>query len=228
MEDKIYKPYYKSHIKDVDEKGIVKVAVNCFGNVDDDEDISMEGSYKKTIQEFFNRVKWFYNHNRSQLLGVPLEAKEVYPYLEVVAKFNMKKELSRDVYEDYKLYAEHNRTLEHSVGVSAIKYERDNETGIRKVFEWKWWEFSTLSSWGANENTPLLDIKSLTNNQDIIEGIKLLSDAIKGKYSDNKLKKIENHLNNIKSLITGEPEKPLPVNYEPIFELINKSKLFNP
>ena len=36
---------------------------------------------------------------------------------EYKGELNMKKEVSRDTYEDYKLYAEHGRTLEHSVGV---------------------------------------------------------------------------------------------------------------
>jgi HK97 family phage prohead protease len=213
--DKIRKSLTKSTIKDVDEKGRVVVAANAFGNVDSDKDISEQGSYDKTIKEFFHRVKWFYNHNQTQLLGVPIEAKESYPFLEVTGQLNMKKQLSKDVYEDYKLYAEHGRTLEHSVMVAAVKFDYNNETGIRRVFEWKWWEYSTLSSWGANENTPLLDIKNIKTVDDIIVELDFLDKALKANYTDERLEQIENTMKNLRSLV-GEPGKPLEKSDEPI------------
>lgn len=217
---------YKSEIKDVDDKGRVVVAVNAFGNVDSDNDMSMPGSYTKTINESFARLKWFYNHDRTLLLGVPLEAKEVLPYLQVTGQLNMKKQLSRDVYEDYKLYAEHGRTLEHSVGVTPIKHETDENTGIRRVYEWKWWEFSTLSSWGANENTPLLDIKELKTKQDIVDHIGLLEKALKMNYTDSRLEKIENVLKSLQSLVNEPPDgtrKPEPID---IVNLLSNYNLF--
>jgi HK97 family phage prohead protease len=189
---------YKSEIKDLDDKtGIITVAANAFGNVDSDDDISMEGSYTKTIKENFNRLRWFYNHDKTILLGVPLEAKEMYPHLQVRGQINLKKEIGRDVYEDYKLYAEHGKTLEHSVGVNPVKRDTVDK---RKVLEWKWWEYSTLSSWGANENTPMLDIKSLSDAREAIEWLE--TKLRKGNYTDERFSKIEQQLTNLKTLCT--------------------------
>lgn len=95
---------YTTVIKDIDEKGRVLVAANALGNVDADKDISMEGSFQKTLKDNFSRLKWFLNHDRDILLGVPVEGKEKYPYLEMLGQLNMKKQISRDTYEDYKLH----------------------------------------------------------------------------------------------------------------------------
>ena len=46
---------FKTKSTDVDEKGIVKVAVNGIGIKDSDGDISSPGSFSKTLQENFNR-----------------------------------------------------------------------------------------------------------------------------------------------------------------------------
>lgn len=190
-----------STVEDVDEKGRVVVAANAFDNVDADEDISVPGSYKKTLTEHFNRARWFYNHDKTILLGVPIEGIEVYPHLKMTGQLNMKKQISRDVYEDYKLYAEYGRTLEHSVGVNPIRRDQKDQ---RKVLEWKLWEYSTLSSWGANENTPLLGIKSYQSIEDAIGWLELSTK--KGNYTDERHKAIEQQIKNLRSLAC-EPEQ---------------------
>lgn len=187
---------FETQIKDVDEKGRVLVAANAVGNVDSDKDRSMDGSFNKTLKENFNRVKWFLNHNTSLLLGVPIEGKQISAYLEILGQLNMKKELSRDVYEDYKLYAEYGRTLEHSIGVEAKKEKQVGD--VREVYEWKLWEYSTLTSWGANEMTPMLGIKSAKDHADEIEWLELR--LKKGNFTDDKFKEIELHLLKLRSL----------------------------
>ena len=213
-------------IEDVVDKGIVTVYANAFGNVDSDKDRSHYGSFTKTIQDSFHRVKWFQNHGfyggDNFLLGVPLEAIQDQRGLKVTGQLNMKKQISRDILEDYKLYAENGRTLEHSLAVDAVKYEEDKETGIRDVYEWKWWEYSTLTTWGANEDTPMVSFKSMKIN----EAIDLLEKMLNGNYSEERMKQIEIQFNKLKSLIS---EKPLdstsqgePVD---IISIIKKSKL---
>lgn len=232
----------KNTIKDIDErKGIVTVYANAFNNLDSDRDISLPGSFKKTIKEGFNRVKWFLNHNRSQLLGVPIEAKEDNDGLLVTGQLNMKKEIGRDTLEDYILYAQNDKTLEHSIGVEAIKSEilendavpsefrKDGITSVRRVSEWKWWEYSTLTSWGANEQTPLVNIKTLEQIDDTVQ---FLEKMLKGNYTDERLKKIEETYNILKALIK-EPQESTPdepgnsTQVEPLLEIFNKYKLFN-
>ena len=128
MEQKVIKVCKNSFIDDLDEKGIVTVAANAFGNEDADGDISAPKSYTKTIKEHFNRVRWFLNHDNKILLGVPIEAQETQNYLKVRGQLNLQKEVSRDVYEDYKLYAQYGKSLEHSVMVQAIKRD-EKESG---------------------------------------------------------------------------------------------------
>lgn len=185
-------------VKDLDSKGRILVAANALGNVDADKDISMEGSFNKTLKDNFARLKWFLNHDKTQLVGVPIEGKEKYPYLEMLGQVNLNKQLGRDVYEDYKLYAEYGKSLEHSVGVEAIK--KAEKDGVRRVHEWKLWEYSTLTSWGANDQTPMLGIKSLEDLGGAIDWLELK--MRKGNFSDEKFVQIEKHLSLLRSLCT--------------------------
>ena len=201
----------KSNVVDYDETGIITVAANAFGNIDADRDISMPGSFNKSIKENFPRLKWFLNHNREQLLGVPLEAKETDTYLQVRGQLNMKKQIGRDTYEDYKLYAENGLSLEHSIGVDAIKFIEDRENNVRKVTEWKWWEYSTLTSWGANDRTPMIEMKSL----DLLPDLAFLELKMKkGNYTDETFIEIEKSIYRIKSLLMQEEtlHQPVPIN----------------
>jgi HK97 family phage prohead protease len=200
---------FGTQIKDVDQKGQILVAANAIGNVDSDNDRSMNGSFNKTIRENFKRVKWFLNHDTTKLLGVPIKAEERSAYLQILGQLNMNKQMSRDIYEDYKLYAEYGRTLEHSIGVEAKKSKMvDN---IREVYEWMLWEYSTLTSFGANSDTPLLDMKSASDLYDEIvwEETRLK----KGKYSDEKFKEIDLYLSKLRSL-----------NAEPVYTTTYKNK----
>lgn len=188
---------FQTRIEDVDDKGRVLVAANAIGNVDSDEDRSMPGSFGKTLKENFNRLKWFLNHDTGLLLGVPVEGKEDGTYLKMLGQLNMKKQLSIDTYEDYKLYAEYGRSLEHSIGVQAVKKEvRDN---VREVYEWKLWEYSTLTAWGANWDTPMLGIKSDKEVTEMIDWFTLR--LKKGNYTDEKFSQIEHQLLQLKSLL---------------------------
>lgn len=193
--------HLQTKVDDVDEKGRVVVAANAFGNIDSDDDISEPGSFQKTIKENFNRLRWLLNHDKGLLLGVPVEAAEVYPHLKVTGQLNLTKQVARDTYEDYKLYAEYGRSLEHSIGVDAIKKEYKNN--IRHVYEWKWWEYSTLTCWGANENTPMLAVKSKSDIPDLIDWFELK--MRKGNFTDHKFLQIEQNIQKLRSLIS-EPE----------------------
>lgn len=185
---------------DVDEQGRVVIAVNAIGNEDADGDISMPGSFNKTLKEDFNRLKWFLNHDPTILLGIPISGEEKDDLVQMTSQFNMKKQIARDTFEDYKLYAEHGRTLEHSIGVNAIARNKNNP---KEVLQWKMWEYSTLTNWGANERTPLLDIKGM-NTASAEERIRFLEEAVKMKYSDTKLKAIMQSIDIIRKALLGD------------------------
>lgn len=185
-------------VKDLDEKkGIVTIYINSFDNEDSDSDISVKGSFKRTFKNNIDRIKHFLNHDIYKLVGVPLELYEDDWGPIAVSQLNMNKELGRDVFEDYRLYAENDKSLEHSIRVNAIKRDSEDE---RKVLEWKLWEYSTLYGWGANSETPLIDIKGIEDLEMMIR---------EGNYSDQKGKLIEQLYEQLKKLLDSSDDDPL-------------------
>ena len=180
----------EKEIKGIDEaQGIVEMYVNAFGNEDTDGDISAKGSFKKTIKDNFKRIKHFLNHYSDQLLGLPLKFIEDDFGLLVTSQMNLAKQFVKDVFADYILFSNNNRTLEHSVRVMDVKRDTNNN---KIVLEWKLWEYSTLYSWGANEKTPLVNIKSMADLELMIKD---------GNYSDEKSIQIENLYDKLTNLL---------------------------
>jgi len=185
-------------VKELDaNKGIVTVYINAFNNEDSDGDISEPGSFKRTFRNG-SRIKHLLNHDIYKLIGVPIKLWEDEIGAIARSQLNMNKQLGRDVFEDYKLYAEHGRTLEHSVRVYPVKRSSEDN---RRVIEWKLWEYSTLYGWGANPETPLIDIKSMDeiNITELMDDLELM--ISKGNYSDERGKQIETKYSELKSLL---------------------------
>lgn len=190
----------KTKSTDVDDKGIVTVAVNGIGIKDTDGDISASGSFNKTLSENFNRCKWFLNHDKTKLLGCPIEGKEEGGNLVMTGAINLKKQIGLETYEDYKLYAENGKTLEHSVGVRAIKRDLANKAIVK---EWFLGEYSTLTHWGANEQTFLMDIKGMKGD-DLKDHISMMRSALNKRYSGEKLKSLEDNIALIEKALIGQ------------------------
>lgn len=179
---------HSSHeIKGLDEgKGVVIAYANTYGNEDSDGDISMPGSFKKTVQEQSSKMRVFKDHNRFKLLGVPLEIDADDPKgLLTRTKFNMDKQLSKDMFTDIKLIVENGQDADLSVGVIPTKRSDEDK---RKVLEWKLLEYSFLSSWGANDQATVQQIKTEKDYRTFIE---MLTKAYDLDYSDQRLQKIE-------------------------------------
>jgi hypothetical protein len=196
----IYKAY-SSIVEDLDNKGRVLVAANGIGNEDADGDISMPGSYKKTLKNDLPNMFWYLNHDSNLLLGVPLKGEEDKEHLKMLGQLNLEKQIGRDTYEDYKLFAEHGITLKHSVGVIARVRNKSNPA---QVMEWELHEYSTLTKRPANDNTPMLGIKErkeaeLKSIEERIEWMEL--QLKKGNYSDEKSRKIEMKLKDLLKII---------------------------
>lgn len=243
------KKYLQKEIKSIDQKqGIVKFYANAFGNVDSDGDVSLQGSFTKTLKDNLGRMRWLLNHDTDILLGVPFIDGGIEDNFGLLAtnKFNMEKKISQDTFEDYKIYADYGRSLEHSIRVQAVpkKYEvfegdaipkeyRDEAYNkgfdrIRVVKEWQMWEITTMLTWGSNPRTPMVDLKSLSEIDDTID---LLKTMLNGRYSEERLKKIDETLNILKSL-TDEPlsstrnEPENNTRIKPI-DIYKGSKLYN-
>ena len=159
-------------VKDVDVKqGIVTGYFSAFNIVDADGDIIRPGAFKRSIDEWFpkGRVKHLLNHDPKQPLG----------------KINVLKE------DDYGLYYE-SQIGKHSLGVDFLKMVdsdlvkehsigfnvRNQKKGkdANELLDITLYEGSSLTSWGANEYTPMLGVKSLDQR---VERVKKLERFVK-------------------------------------------------
>ena len=121
----------KSSIEDVDEKGIVKIRVSAFGNVDSYGDIMDSKAFNKTLGDFKasgkTRIKHLKNHDWSSFIGVPTEMNATSKGLEVVSAINLEKQIGFEAFSDYKHSAQYGQTLEHSIGYTVVKEEKSQE-----------------------------------------------------------------------------------------------------
>lgn len=185
-------------LKDFDEKqGIVKAYANVYNFRDSDGDISATGSFTKTVSENKKRIRVLKDHNSTISLGVPLEIDALDAYgLLTTTKFNMQKEVSRDMFTDIQLLKDNGLNAELSIGYGVVQRDPKNASIIT---EYKLWEYSFLSSWAANELSTVQDIKNIKSHYGIME---LLTKAYNLPYSDTRLVQIETIL---KSLENKEP-----------------------
>jgi HK97 family phage prohead protease len=209
MDNKEFKQH-SIELKDLDEtKGVVKAFANVYDFKDSDGDISARGSFDRSVSEQFARIRVLKDHNPRVTLGVPLDinTKDSYGLL-TTSKFNLEKEVSRDMFSDIKLMHENGLNAELSIGYNVMSRDANNKSIIT---EYKLMEYSFLSSWGANELSTVQDIKGAKSQKQFIEMIKQAYDL---KYSDARLLKIETLLKSIETA-----EKPLDVSL-----LINEFK----
>lgn len=204
-------------IKDIDEKGIVEAYANVYNNEDSDGDISVYGSFTKTVTEQAKRIRVLKDHNSTISLGVPLEldAKDSYG-LRTLTKFNLNKEVARDMYEDIKLYKAHGLNAELSIGYEVIKRDEKEK---KRINEYKLYEYSFLTSWAANELAIVSNVKSKT------DFIWLITKMYNLPYSDTRIKQIEHILKSLDK----EPELDSTLIEKPTNEELTKSleNIFN-
>lgn len=202
-------------IKDMDEaKGVIKAYANVYNVEDSDGDISDRASFTKTTKDNFKRIRVLKDHNPTISLGVPLEMNASDPYgLMTVTQFNMKKEVSKDMFTDIQLMKENGLNAELSIGYQVM---RRDEKDRRIIKEYKLFEYSFLTSWAANELSTVQDIKSIKSHYGIIE---LLTKMYNLDYSDERLLQVENILKSLSSAPSGQDTHEV----EPI-EVLNSIK----
>jgi HK97 family phage prohead protease len=210
-------------IKELDDaKGIVVAYASVYNNIDADGEVIMQGAFTKTVNENFKRIRVLKDHDPRIGLGVPLSLNTSDPYgLLTTTQFNLKKEVSRDMYEDIKLFLANGLNAELSIGFQTIKSteEQNEEMEVEKITEVKLWEYSFLSNWAANEKAIVQNVKSKD------KFMELLVEMYNLPYSDSRLIQVENIL---KSLDKNEPLENNTQILEPIDqvkELYNHLKL---
>lgn len=207
--DKLYSiKSIDADVKDLDVKqGIVTGYFASFGNIDSDNDMIVPGSFTKTLKE---------NGPQSQKQRI-LHLYQHDPY-RPVAKPHVLKEDSRGLYFESKIadttdgknlleLYERGIITEHSIGFKTIKETKRD--AYNEISEVKLWEGSSVT-WGANENTPVTGIKSLTK-ESAVSKLDLFIKAFRnGTFTDDTFVQIEIAIKQIQeyihSLLTKEPE----------------------
>jgi HK97 family phage prohead protease len=164
---------YKSfdlQVKDVDSKsGIVTGYFSAFGMMDSDGDIIMPGAFKRSIQDWGpegkGRIKHLLNHNPSQPLGKPLVVKEDTYGLYYESKIG-----THQLGKDFIKMVESGLISEHSIGFKTLREQKGSEAN--EIYDVMLFEGSSLTAWGANENTPLIGMKGMKNIEKIQDQIK--------------------------------------------------------
>lgn len=144
-------------VKDVDaKKGIVSGYFSAFNIVDSDGDIIRPGAFKRSIEEWFpkGRVKHLLNHDPRQPLGKITVLKEdsygLY-YESQIGTHNLGRDFIKMVESDL--------VKEHSIGFNVRNHKKGKDAN--ELLDITLYEGSSLTSWGANEYTPMLGVKSL-------------------------------------------------------------------
>ena len=189
-------------IKDIDKEGVVIAYANVYDFEDSDGDISAKGSFKRTVNNNFKRIRVLKDHNSTISLGIPMEIDADDPYgLKTTTKFNLKKEVARDMFTDLELMLENGMNPELSIGYEVMKRDENDKKIIK---EYKLYEYSFLTGWGANMLSIAEGVKDLKSTYGILE---LIEKSYNLDYSDTRLRQIEELL---KSLTQEETQETLP------------------
>jgi HK97 family phage prohead protease len=170
--------------KDIDRKSLVVTGYfSAFNNLDSDGDIMMPGAFKRSIQDWGpegkQRIKHLQNHNPNLPLGKlkVLQEDDYGLYYEsklVETTFGM----------DYIKMAEGGLITEHSIGFNILN-EQKSEAG-NLIKDVKLYEGSSLTAWGANENTPFLGFKGERGIDELKQEIRIFEKFIRNTdASDN-------------------------------------------
>ena len=191
-------------VKDVDiTKRVVTGFFTSTGTLDSDNDIFIEGAFKKTIAEMGpngkNRIWHLWQHDTDKPLNKPylLEERKAGVYFETKMINTPFAEMALALYAEQAI-------SEHSVGFLTMKDEQDTKSGNRIIKEVRMLEGSSVL-WGATENTPFAGFKAENAIKQMEALEKLLrSGAFK---QDEVYELIELKIAQIKQAL--EPVKPL-------------------
>ena len=192
-EDMIYKNL--SEFRDIDEaSGIIKGYANVYNVKDSDGDISLPGSFSKTVAERAKKIKIFKNHS-PQLVGVPLELDIADPYgLGLTAKMLMDTDAGRDTFHEVKFLHENGFESGMSIGGWVIKRNAENKA---EVVEYRLKEISVLTTEEPANQLSLVSavkaVKELTEPTQE-EFWSIIEKAYNVRFSDNILKSLEQFL----------------------------------
>ena len=187
--------HQKTIVKDVSSKGLVILQISQFNKYDADEDRMLKGAFTKTFKEGKQVHLVDHKVGTSTFVGLPV-AKDA-ENLIIDSQLNLEKTVAKELLSDYAFGLKHGRSLQHSQGFNAVKYDK-NERGGYDFAEVNMKEYSTVL-FGAESNTPVHAIKDAGK---AIEYIKLLEERCKfGFLTDENGLQIEQLIKQIKNIL---------------------------
>jgi len=201
----LYKQAPMGELLDADEKaGVVKGYASVFDNKDSDNDIIRKGSYRKTINENGQRVKYLYQHDMDKPLGKMSMLEEDDKGLVFEAKI-AKTSLGKDVIELIKAGV----ITENSVGILPIQKEMVN--GVRNITEVKLYEVSAVTL-AANDQALIMDVKGNYDPDKILKRYDNMAKLIrKGNITDELGFALEAEILKLKSLFSKVTTQPTEI-----------------
>lgn len=184
---------FQSEVKDLDDKmGYVKAYANAYNNEDSDGDISLPGSFSKTVSESFKKLRVYKNHDTTLMVGVPkeIDAQDQYGLL-TGTQFNMNTDLGKDMFNDVKLINENGQDADLSIGYRVIRRDEKNRKAIK---EYALREYSFLTSWGANPLATVVGLKDVNSVSKLIDHLTKMYNL---PFSDERLDKVEKILKSL-------------------------------
>lgn len=202
---------FQSEVKDLDAKsGFVKAYANAYNNEDSDGDISLPGSFIKTVSEGFKKLRVYKNHDTRLMVGVPKEIDANDPYgLMTGTQFNMDTPLGKDMFNDVKLITENGQDADLSIGYRVLQRDKKNSKAVK---EYSLKEYSFLTSWGANPLATVTALKSITDTDSLLVHLTKMYNL---PYSDSRLIQVESILKSLTAepiIITPKVEPTLSFN----------------
>ena len=113
------------------------------------------------------RIKHLLNHDPSKPLGKILSLKEDSYGLMYTSKVG-----THSLGVDFIKMVESDLVKEHSIGFKTVRESKNTKENYNELLELKLYEGSSLTAWGANENTPLLGLKNINKIETLQERIK--------------------------------------------------------
>lgn len=187
-------------LHDIDEaKGYIEAFANVYNIKDSHGDISMPGSFTKTVEERKNQIKVYKNHDDNVLVGVPVFMDPLDPYgLKTGTQFNMKTDAGRDTFNDVVFLMQQGKDAGVSIGTWITKRDVKNKS---MVLEQKLKEYSFLTKDPSNVLSVATSFKSAEETGDIIQQLTVMYNL---PYSDKRLQEIEVLLKSLETKPSGE------------------------
>ena len=199
----------------------VLIKVSAFNNEDSHVDIIRDTAYNRTIKNNKGNIKHLIEHwhDFENIVGLPKEFEVRSDGLWVLSAINRATEKGEYTYNQYKFFADNGMNIDHSVGFTIVKTQKNDElTGRaaekfgdyypyikdrvgRDITEVKLHEYSTVFM-GSNSEANQLYIKS---DFDLNEFIRL---SLTEEITPQKLDNLKNALLHVEGTHNDPPETP--------------------